>query len=1187
MSSTDRTGSLVAVDRGGTFTDVLARDPSGRVRVAKVLSGPDAVARGLAALPEAPIRELRVGSTVATNALLTRRGAPAALLVTRGFEDVLRIGYQARPRIFEVFVTKTAPLVDRVVGIDERVHVDGTIEQAPDEAAVRAALDALRAEGVDSVAVALVHGAMFPEHERRVGAWARAAGIRHVALSHEVCPEMGYVGRAGTAAADAFVGPVVRGWVGALPEGVLLMRSSGGLAAPGAFRGVDAVLSGPAGGGVAAEALGRRLGLPRVLGFDMGGTSTDVCRWAGETIRRDHLVVAGAEIRVPCLDIHTVAAGGGSILAVADGRLRVGPDSAGAHPGPACYGRGGPATVTDLNVALGRVRPGSFPAVFGAGGDRPLDAGASEAALAALGPDGDAGGFLAVANEAMAAAIGELSTARGHDPRDHALLAFGGAAGQHACAVAGLLGIRRVVAHPHASVLSAFGISEARKSAIRARPLGEPWRDDLPAERGELVAELAAAAQAEVGDPSDTTVRWELQYVGSSRSLPARDRADFLERHRRRFGFVRPGRAIEAARVVVEARARGASEGPPGTPPTAAGVPIPASLLQAAGSVGHPTERGRVLRAPTPVVAWDALRAGQGAPGPLMIEGAATTVVVDPGWRVVVAPGAVLHLLRDEPAPVAVDDDVRVDPVRLELFHNRFMSIATRMGENLRRTAWSPNIKERLDFSCAVFDASGRLVANAPHIPVHLGAMGETVRSLIQYFRNEAAAGEPRAAALPGDAWAINDPFQGGSHLPDITVISPVRIDGHPPVAWVASRAHHADVGGITPGSMPPFSTRLAEEGVRLEFLLVSRGGVLRSEAVAAALSAGPYPARDVPGTLADLEAQVAAAALGARLLAGLHARSPAVTAAYQRHIQANGADIVRRWTGELGGLPRRFEDRMDDGTAVVVTLSVAEAAAGPTLVVDFAGTGPASTGNLNAPPAVARAAVLYVLRCLLGRDIPLNEGCLDAVDLRIPSGCLLDPPPGSAVVGGNVETSQRVVDVLFAALGVAAAAQGTMNNLTFGNDGFGYYETVCGGAGAGRGHPGASAVHTHMTNTRITDVEVLEARCPVRLRRFAIRPGSGGEGAWRGGDGVVRTLELLEPVRMSLLSERRTSRPFGLQGGGPGAPGEALLVARGGSKEALGGRFSRDLEPGDVLELRTPGGGGFGAPDGGGVEVL
>lgn len=1112
-----------------------------------------------------------MGSTVATNALLTRRGAKAALLVTQGFEDVLRIGHQARPRIFDLFVAKTAPIVDRVHTIAERVWVDGTVEQRPDEGVVRSLLARLVDDGVEAVAVAFVHAARFPEHEQLVGGWAAEAGIASVTLSSVVCPEVGYVGRTGTAAADAFVGPVVRRWIQDLPPDVLLMRSSGGLAAPSAFRGVDAVLSGPAGGGVAAEALARSLGLPQVLGFDMGGTSTDVCRWAGETTRRDGIDVGGIEVRVPCLDIHTVAAGGGSILAFRDGRLRVGPASAGAEPGPACYGRGGPATVTDLNVVLGRVQPASFPPVFGGGSD-PLNIDAARSALDALGAT-DLGGFLLVANEAMAAAIGELSTARGHDPREHALLAFGGAAGQHACAVAGLLGIQRVVAHPQASVLSAFGISKARKSAIRARPIDVAWHDGVPADLADLVQELGSAVRTEIGSACDVRVGWELRYAGSAQTVLAMDAEDFAARHRRLYGFVRPDRAVEVARVVVEGRASVGDEPPAAVPPEALEEPIPAEAFGPTRVVGHPDARGGVVHVDTPSVSWSALRAGQGAAGPLCVEGEATTVVVDPGWRLVVGPGRVLHLLRSAEYERTAPADSSRDPVRLELFHNRFMSIATRMGENLRRTAWSPNIKERLDFSCAVFDAAGRLVANAPHIPVHLGAMGETVRSLIQYIKDG-----PRTLAA-GDAWAINDPFRGGSHLPDITVISPVLTSGGAALAWVASRAHHADVGGITPGSMPPFSRSLADEGICLEFLLIQREG-MRTAAIEAAFSAGPYPARDVVGVVADLEAQVAAGALGSRLLSELFERQGEVATAYMQHIQDNGAEVVRTWVASRDGSVRRFSDAMDDGTAVAVTLS---ATPDDTLVVDFDGTGPASSGNLNAPPAVARAAVLYVLRCVLGRDIPLNEGCLDAVDIRIPSDCLLDPPPGAAVVGGNVETSQRVVDVLFGALGVVAASQGTMNNLTFGNDHFGYYETICGGAGAGPERPGADAVHTHMTNTRITDVEVFEARCPARLRRFGVRHGSGGDGLWRGGNGVVREIEFVEPVRLSLLSERRTSSPFGMDGGGSGHPGQTVLIASDGTEDVLGGRFTRTLECGDCVRIETPGGGGFG----GGVEVL
>ena len=1172
-------GWRVAIDRGGTFTDLVAEGPDGSIRVRKLLSEDGVELRGLRELlgdrPDPRVTDLRVGTTVATNALLTRRGSPTALLVTRGHRDLLRIRHQARPRIFELFVRKAEPLCERVVEVDERVLADGTVERAPDLEALRPALEGLRGDGIRSLAVALLHGYLHPEHERRVGELAREVGFDRITLSSEIAPEIGLVARAETAVVDAFVTPVLEAWtrrlVASLPGAApSFMKSSGGLASAEAFAGVDAVLSGPAGGAVACAAIGRQLGLPAALGFDMGGTSTDVSRWAGELERRSTLDVAGSRLRAPVLDIVTVAAGGGSILRMEDGRSRAGPDSSGASPGPACYGRGGPASLTDANVVLGRVQADLLPAAFGPHGRDRLDEGASERALAAFGdPTAAAAGFLAVANATMAAAISELSTERGHDPAEHALVAFGGAAPQHACAIAELLGIAQVVIHPLAGVLSAHGIGQADRLATRSLPVMEAWGEDLPPRLAARAERAVADARRELGDPAaEATLRWDLRYRGSDTALPARDGAEFESSHQRLFGFRRAGVPIEAVQLRIEARSRREQPAPPPPEPPRS-WPDPVAVRR----IGFPDGQGGLRWRSTEVFRREDLPSGARRAGPLVLADAVTTILVDPGWTAVIEGAGLVRLQAGERVRPARRGPAR-DPVRLELFWRRFMSIATRMGETLRRVAWSVNIKERLDFSCAVFDGEGHLVANAPHIPVHLGAMGETVRALKVRLGDDLRRGR---------SWAVNDPFEGGSHLPDITVITPVfRDGGGAPFAWVANRGHHADVGGTTPGSMPPFSRSLAEEGVRLLDLLLVDAGRCRRDEILAALLDGPHPARDPATCLADLQAQVAANTLGVRLLEEMEElEGLAAVAAYMGHIQDNGDEAVQAWLAHQPPGPRRFGDAMDDGTRVEVALTVVPMGDRRELIVDFAGTGPASRGNLNAPPAVAQAAVLYVLRCVVGREIPLNEGCLRAVRIRLPEGSLLRPPPGAAVVGGNVETSQRLVDVLLGALGEAAASQGTMNNLTFGDAGSGYYETVCGGSGAGEGRRGTDAVHTHMTNTRITDSEVIERRYPVLVREFGLRPGSGGAGRWPGGKGARRVLEFRAPLSVSLLSQRRLRAPFGLAGGGPGLPGRATLLRGDGSVETLGGSFVVSVEPGDRLALETPGGGGFGPADG------
>ena len=1165
-------GWRVAVDRGGTFTDVVATGPAGQRVVRKVLSREAEISAAIADLAPG---EVRVGTTVATNALLTRRGARTALLITAGFGDLPWIGDQTRPDLFELNIQRVAPLCEVVVEVAERLLPDGTVERPVDSEALRPRLAELKASGIECCAVVLVHGFLHDVHERQVAALVEQAGLCAV-RSSQVAPEAGLVVRASTTVAEGFTRPVLRAWTGRMAARVggplVVMKSSGGLARPEVVGGVDAVLSGPAGGVVACAAVARELGLPQVLGFDMGGTSTDVCRWAGRLERTAELTVAGQRLRTRALEVHTVAAGGGSCLAVVDGRARVGPSSAGADPGPACYGSGGPAAVTDANVVLGRVPPDRIAPRFGPTGDRPLDAAASRASLGALGADPEevAAGFLAVADATMAAAIAELSTARGHDPREHTLIAFGGAAGQHACSVAERLGVQRIVVHPLAGVLSAYGIGRASESASRRRPVLEPWTEQTPERLAPLIAAVAQEARDELGETSCTVEHsLDLRYVGSTTVLSAADRASFEAAHARLFGFVRPAAAVEVVQIVVEATTTPPPAEPRPPRPPARPLPPPTDVRR----VGHPDGEGRLRWRQTPVFARHELVAGARGPGPLLVVDPTTTVVVDPGWSLAVGAGGEIVLERSaapERAPAAVDDGVP-DVVRLELFWRRFSSVASRMGHRLRRVAWSVNIKERLDFSCAVFDPFGRLVTNAPHIPVHLGAMGETVRRLAARLGDE---------LKPGRSWAVNDPLQGGSHLPDITVITPVFRPGRTsPLAWVASRGHHQDIGGTTPGSMPPDSTSLAEEGVVLSGLLIASEGRFASAAVRRALAAGPWPARDPDTVEADLQAQVAAGTLGARLIAELaDSHGDAAVEAWMGHILDHGAAVVQDWLAAFDQEPRRFADRLDDGTPIAVELRVAEGPTGRELHVAFDGTGPASTGNLNAPRAITRAAVLYAIRCAVGRDLPLNDGCLRPVHLHVPTGSILDPPAGAAVVGGNVETSQRVVDVLLGALDLAAASQGTMNNLTLGDEQFGYYETIAGGAGATPEAAGASAVHTHMTNTRMTDVEVLERRCPLLVRELSIRRGSGGAGRFPGGDGLRRVLQPRRPLRVSLLAQRRTTAPFGLHGGDPGRPGSASRLRDDGLEETLLGSFSITAEPSDRIVIESPGGGGWGS---------
>ena len=1166
------------IDRGGTFTDCLGRDPaSGEVRAVKVLSSDRAPLEGIRRLvgiaPDAAIPpcEVRMGTTLATNALLERRGVPCALAVTRGFGDLLAIGDQSRPELFALDIVKPAPLAEVVVEVDARLGADGEVLAQPDPDQLAAALSAARTRGAESLAVAVLHSYVDDALERAIGEAAGRAGFSHVSLSAEVANQQGFLARAQTAVLDAYLTPLLRGYLDRLAaelggSSLRVMMSSGGLTDAGRLRGPDAILSGPAGGVVACGEVARRAGFARAIGFDMGGTSTDVsCVEGGEADRVYEMEVAGTLVRAPALDIKTVAAGGGSLCRYSGLRLTVGPDSAGAEPGPICYGRGGGAlTVTDVDLALGRVVADRFPFPLARA---PVDAALAAVADAIAAAEGRrmsreeiAAGFAAVADANMAEAIRQVSIARGRDPRDFALVVFGGAGGQHACAVARLLGIRTLLCDRRAGVLSAWGMGLAAVSWHGEADAGRrPLDAHLLADLEPAFASLEARARAALAADRVTAPTFrrfiDLRYLGADTAL-AVDAASpdlaaaFEAEHRRLFGYARPEHAIEGHAVRVEA------SGPrehrtPGTghwtQDTGHGQPQRTERLWADGWVECP-------------VYWrEALGHGQKVAGPAIVLEATSTTVIDPGWELEVAADGLL-VIRDRAIAARAVGDTAADPVRLEIFGNRFMSIAHQMGAVLQRTAISTNIRERLDFSCAVFDRAGGLVANAPHIPVHLGAMGESVRAVL--------AAHPDPA--PGSAFATNDPSAGGSHLPDVTVVTPVHGDAGELLFFTASRGHHADIGGITPGSMPPDSRTLAEEGAVLRTLEIVKAGALDRDLVLAHLTAGRWPARRPLDNLADLEAELAACWTGARLLGELCADSGTeVVLAYLAHVQDNAAAQVAAEIARLPDGTHRFADALDDGTPIAVAITIS----GSTMEIDFAGTGAEVDGNLNAPRAVTVAAVLYVLRCLVGAPIPLNAGCLRPVTLRVPPGSILDPSPGRAVAGGNVETSQRVVDVLLAALGLAAASQGTMNNLTFGDDAFGYYETIAGGAGATARRPGASGVHTHMTNTRITDPEVLESRFPVRLRQLSLRRGSGGAGRQPGGDGLIRELELLRPLEVSILSERRLRRPFGLAGGQPGAAGRNLH----GDRE-LGGRARFRADAGDRIRIETPGGGGYGS---------
>ncbi len=1182
------------IDRGGTFTDVIGQTDAGGLRTLKLPSVSsryeDAAVEGMRRLlnagpgdpfPAGRVAEIKMGTTVATNALLERKGAPTLLVTTLGFADALVIGDQARPDLFALDIKRPPSLFTSVVEADERLGASGEIVRALDRERLRADLARARAGGLTSAAIAFLHADLNPDHEIEAGRLALEAGFEFVALSHQVSPLPRFLPRAETTVADAYLTPVLRAYIEQVASAVAgaplyFMTSAGALVRAEAFRGRDAVLSGPAGGVVGVAGVARQAGRGAVLGFDMGGTSTDVCRFAGALERRDMARVAGVRLRAPMLDVETVAAGGGSILDFDGLRARAGPASAGADPGPAAYGRGGPATVTDANLVLGRIDPRFFPGVFGAAGDQPLDVDASRRALEqlaqAMGADSAenaAEGFIAVAVEQTAQAIRRISTERGFDPRGHSLVAFGGAAGQVACWVAEALDCGEALCPQYGSLLSAWGIGQSALASLKQagleQALDEAGLQAASRAAEELAVEARAALAAQGADAANTETRLMLHYDGADAVLaaapgPVADvRSAFETAHLRLFGFIEHGRPILIGSVEVEAsEIRGASVD--AADATSAEAPLAPAQSMALYMDGRAH--------PAPVVRAEALTAP--LDGPALIVRTDTQIAVAPGWRATLQGDGLIQLSRLAGRSRAVaEDPSRPDPVTLELFNRRFMGVAEAMGAALERTAHSVNIKERLDFSCALFDADGGLVANAPHMPVHLGSMGASVR----------AVRDRHPRLQPGEAFALNNPYAGGTHLPDITVVMPVFVDDAGEADfYVAARGHHADVGGVQPGSMPPFSRTIQEEGVMLDALPIMRGGRFLEAETRAALTAGPWPSRAPERNLADLKAQIAACQAGAATVtAMIQTHGGATVARYMGFVQDNAEACVRRAISRLHDGEARVP--MDGGGEIVVAIKV-DAKAGEA-VLDFAGTSGVLPSNFNAPTSVVHAAALYVFRTLVDDEIPLNAGCLKPLNISVPEGSMLAPAWPAAVVAGNVETSQHVVDALYQALGVMANAQGTMNNLTFGDDERQYYETLCGGAGASASAPGGSAVHTHMTNSRLTDPEILERRFPVRLEAFGVRRGSGGAGLHAGGDGVTRRIRFLEPMQAALLSTRRTFAPQGIAGGGAAKPGGERLIAADGAAKDLPGCFSISVQAGEAIEIQTPGGGGFGGRGG------
>jgi 5-oxoprolinase (ATP-hydrolysing) len=1196
------------IDRGGTFTDIIGRDPQGGLHQKKLLSDnpeayPDAAMQGIRDLlglvggdpvPSHLIGDVKMGTTVATNALLERKGDRVLLLTTKGFRDALRIAYQARPDIFAKKIVLPEQLYERVVEVEERVRADGQVEVEPRLDAVRGEIEQARRDGIDAVAIVFMHAWKYPAHERLAGELCRQVGFAQISASHDVSPLVKFVGRGDTTVVDAYLSPIlsryvsrVAGELGTAPVSprLMFMMSSGGLTAASMFQGKDAILSGPAGGVVGMVETARLAGFEKVIGFDMGGTSTDVAHYDGDYERAFDTEVAGVRIRAPMMRIHTVAAGGGSILHFEAGRFRAGPDSAGANPGPACYRRGGPLAVTDANVMLGKLQPDFFPAIFGPGQDQPLDTSIVKEKFAALAaeigdgrsPEAVAEGFITIAVENMANAIKKISVQRGYDVTEYLLNCFGGAGGQHACLVADALGMEAVLIHPFSGLLSAYGIGLSSIFASRQQALLKPLAEDsleaisLTTEdlRKAVFGELAAQGIAE------EAIGWrpmlQLRYDGTDTTLPVdfssfsipQAKAAFETAHKAQFGFVYNNKPIVAEAVSVEAvdkRDQGRDEGD----------------LPVEQAAPEPGDRRPVFcegqRHHAGIFRRERLKPGSRVSGPALIIESHQTIVVEPGWQAEITAKNHVLLRRVERKARQAALGTEADPVMLEVFNNLFMSIAEQMGVTLQNTAYSVNIKERLDFSCAVFDRTGALVANAPHMPVHLGSMDRSVETIIRL--NE-------GGIRSGDVFALNAPYNGGTHLPDITVVTPVfDSNGKQILFYVASRGHHADVGGTAPGSMTPLATTVDEEGVLIDnFRLVERGSFRESE-LHRLLADHPYPARNPRQNIADLKAQIAANEKGVAELKKMVAHFGLdVVEAYMGHVQDNAAESVRRVLGRLPDVSE-YEYPTDTGQVIKVKITVDRAKREAT--VDFTGTSPAMANNFNAPEPVARAAVLYAFRVMVEGSIPMNAGCLRPINIVIPDGCMLKPAYPAAVVAGNVETSQHVTNAMFGAMGALANAQGTMNNLTFGNAQYQYYETICSGSPAGRfndgtGFDGTSGVHTHMTNSRLTDPEILELRFPVLLEDFHIRPDTGGKGKWKAGDGTRRTVRFLERMECAILSSHRARPPQGIEGGGNGQVGTTQVRRLDGRLQTLKACDQTVLEAGEAVIVTTPTAGGFG----------
>ncbi|MDB9314396.1 hydantoinase B/oxoprolinase family protein [Spirulina sp. CS-785/01] len=1226
------------IDRGGTFTDIVAQSPQGEIKIHKVLSEnpeqyQDAPIQGIRdilglekndPIPTEQIAVVKMGTTVATNALLERKGDATVLVITQGFKDALQIGYQNRPDIFAREINLPEMLYQRVIEAQERLDAQGNTIIPLDQNKLRQDLETAYQQGIRSCAIVLMHGYRYPHHEKQIEQIAQDIGFTQISISSQVSPLMKIVSRGDTTVVDAYLSPILRRYVEQIASQLnntqlMFMQSNGGLADATFFQGKDSILSGPAGGIVGAVKTSEIAGFEKIIGFDMGGTSTDVTHYAGEYERSLETEIAGVRLRVPMMSIHTVAAGGGSIVQYDGSRYRVGPESAGANPGPASYGRGGPLTVTDCNVRVGKLQPDFFPKVFGPNADQPLNGEIVQEKFNQLAaeigdgrsPEDIASGFLAIAIEKMANAIKKISLQRGYDVSEYTLCCFGGAGGQHACLIADALGMKRVFLHPYAGVLSAYGIGLADIRILREKsaemPLSEAILAPVDGELEELIADANEELQQQ--NPPNlkdiTTSRTlYLKYQGTDSAIPvpygtvAEMRESFENIHQQRYGFILPEKPLIVETLSIELIC------PTQTPPED-------EVQRQNDQSPQPVAQVPLYTAKTwhtaPVYRREHLQPGDKIDSPAIIIEATGTNIIELGWQGEISPRNHLILVREQvsdqlsvnsnqllreqgiafrlrsrqgnreqgieekqknsfpPLLREVRGDQTPDPVLLEIFNNLFRSIAEQMGTTLQNTSYSVNIKERLDFSCAIFDQAGQLVANAPHIPVHLGSMSESVQCLIT---------DKKSLFQPGDVYVLNNPYNGGTHLPDVTVITPVFINSNSPLFYVASRGHHADIGGITPGSMPPQSTTVEEEGILLDNLCLVSQGVFQEQALLNILNAGQYPVRNVTQNIADLQAQIAANNKGVQELSKLVDQySLDVVNAYMEHIQANAEESVRRVIHLLKD--GSFTCQLDTGEQITVEITINPETRSAT--IDFTGTSPQLSNNFNAPAAICKAAVLYVFRTLVDDDIPLNAGCLNPLNIIIPEGCLLNPSYPAAVVAGNVETSQLITDCLYGALGVMAASQGTMNNFTFGNENYQYYETICGGSGAGQDYYGTDAVHTHMTNSRLTDPEVLEWRFPVILDQFGVRENSGGKGQFQGGNGVIRKVRFLEPMTASILSGRRVVSPFGLQGGKAGLTGNNWVLRKDGTVEELGGTAMVEMNAGDCFLVETPGGGGYG----------